>query len=108
MSDNLDFKTSNIVKTEVFCLCPSLLIDTLYSDAKTSDDFSSAMYKYDEETGETEEALEFWLVSNWLAKQLEKHGGCVYDLGDAMIWGRSTSGQAISQDTIIEDIAKEW
>ena len=105
MSDNLDFKASNIVKTEVFCLCPSVLIDALSSD----DGFLSSMSKYDEETGEpTEEPLEFWLVSNWLASQLEKHGGCVHDLGDAMIWGRTTSGQAISQDSIIQDIASQW
>lgn len=51
-----------------------------------------------------QEILEWWLCSDWLLKQLEARGQAVLhsDLGDW--WGRTTSGQAISMDGVIEDI----
>lgn len=98
--NNLDFKARNIVNSDVFCMCPSLLLDALNSD----DGFLSAMF-YSDDDGD-DEPLEFWLVSNWLANKLKEHGGRVYDLGDGNIWGRMTSGQAIYMDSLIRDIAE--
>lgn len=52
------------------------------------------------------EPLEFWIVSDWLAGKLEEHDECVaYDVHGLTIWGRCTSGQAISMDSVIEGIA---
>lgn len=51
------------------------------------------------------EALEYWLVSDWLADELEEQGELVtHDFLGLTIWGRTTSGQAISMDRVICDI----
>ena len=53
----------------------------------------------------TREALEHWIVSDWLADRLEEKGEMILkDFLGLNIWGRSTSGQAISIDNVIEEI----
>ena len=55
------------------------------------------------------EALEHWLVSEWLGKRLQEEGEMVIDFYGLTIWGRTTSGQAIYIDSVIEDIYnKNW
>jgi hypothetical protein len=51
------------------------------------------------------EALEHWIVSDWLGRQLEKRGEMVMEFHGLTIWGRTTSGQQIICDGVIEDIA---
>jgi len=68
----------------------------------------------DSETGECEncfegnqepqEIFEWWLVSSWLGKKLLLEGEPVIDNGYGVWWGRTTTGQAISMDYIIEKI----
>lgn len=54
------------------------------------------------------EALEFWIVSERLANQLEsKHELITKDFYGLTIWGRTCSGQSISMDGIIQDCYKE-
>ncbi len=54
------------------------------------------------------EALEHWIVSGWLAEQLEKRGEMVgRDIFGLTVWGRRTSGQAILIDGVICDIFDE-
>ena len=51
------------------------------------------------------EALEHWIVSDWLANELNAAGEMVNsDIYGLTIWGRRTSGQAISMDAVICDI----
>jgi hypothetical protein len=51
------------------------------------------------------EALEHWIVSDWLADNLEEHGEMIArDLYGMTVWGRVTSGQAIFCDGVIERI----
>jgi hypothetical protein len=53
------------------------------------------------------EALEFWIVSDWLADQLEAKGEMIaQDFLGLTIWGRATSGQAIYCDEVIREIAE--
>ena len=53
----------------------------------------------------TSEALEHWIVSDWLADRLEEKGEMILkDFLGLTIWGRTTSGQAISIDNVIEEI----
>jgi len=56
-----------------------------------------------------EEALEHWIVSSWLADKLEAEGEMIVRgfLG-LTIWGRTTTGMAISHDYVIEKIAQEY
>ena len=51
-----------------------------------------------------------WLISEWLAKRLcLKTGEMVIEFLGLTIWGRTTSGQAIYIDSVIEDIYnKNW
>ncbi|MCZ4270739.1 hypothetical protein [Maritalea porphyrae] len=54
------------------------------------------------------EILEHWIVSNWLAEQLEAKGQRVdNDFAGLTVWARTTSGQAISQDYVIQQIHAE-
>ena len=97
-------KAQNLVKTEVFCSVPSLILDNLLAD----EDFQSAMFSYNEENDEYAEPLEFWFVSSWLGSQLKEVGGIVYDLGTCSVWGRETSGQSIYLDGIMQEVADQY
>ena len=71
------------------------------------DELSEVQVRYDDEYAE--EALEHWLVSDWLANRLREEGEMVVNFMDLTIWGRTTSGQAICIDSVIEDIYnKNW
>lgn len=50
---------------------------------------------------------EHWLVTGWLADKLQARGEVVEEYLGLTIWGRATTGQAISMDYVIQDIAKE-
>lgn len=51
------------------------------------------------------EIFTYWLVSDWLAEELEQEGEAICeDLFGQKIWGRTTFGQSISCDRVIEDI----
>jgi hypothetical protein len=62
----------------------------------------SASYDYE---GETYEPLEYWVVNTEaMERKLTEHG-------EKVLWGiwcRTTSGQAIYMDAVMEEIAKEW
>ena len=58
---------------------------------------------------EPTEALEFWIVSDWLADKLAERGQMTTkDFMGLSIWGRVTSGQAICLDRVIQEIACEF
>jgi hypothetical protein len=53
------------------------------------------------------EVFEHWIVSAWLADKLEAQGEKVErDFAGMTIWARTTTGQAIYADAVIEAIAK--
>lgn len=56
---------------------------------------------------EPAEIFEWWIVSDWLADKLEVHGEPILKSDYGTWWGRTCSGQAISMDSVIEDIYKE-
>jgi len=56
----------------------------------------------DEQT--PQEIFEWWLVSSWFARKLLLAGEPIIDNGYGVWWGRTTTGQAISLDIIIEKI----
>lgn len=68
----------------------------------------------DSETGECEECFErnqtpqkisgWWLVSPWFGKQLLLRGEPVLENDYGIWWGRTTTGQAVSKDYIIQQI----
>ena len=86
----------------------SYLVQELSKDEKYSNDLMEVQVQFNDEDY-PDEALEHWLVSNWLAERLREEGEMVIDFMDLTIWGRTTSGQAIYIDSVIEDIYnKNW
>ena len=53
------------------------------------------------------EVFEHWLVSNWLSKELDKHGEVTVECYGLTIWCRTTTGQAIHCDSVMEQIHQE-
>lgn len=53
------------------------------------------------------ESFEWWAVSDWLAEKLKAHCETVAEYRGLNVWGRTTTGQAISSDYVIEQIYKE-
>lgn len=56
----------------------------------------------------TVEALEHWIVSDYLANRLEENGEMISrDILGLTVWGRTCSGQSISMDGVIGKIAAD-
>jgi len=54
------------------------------------------------------EVYEHWIVSDWLADKLAEHGEKVdKDFAGLTVWARTTTGQGIAQDAVIQDIYQE-
>lgn len=51
------------------------------------------------------EPLEWWAVSAWFGEKLAKRGEFVIHMYGKAYWGRTCSGQGISADGVITDIA---
>lgn len=63
--------------------------------------------EFDELEREVSEVYEWWIVTSWLGQRLREHGEVVLDRLLGWIWGRRTTGQAISLDGVITDICEE-
>jgi len=51
------------------------------------------------------EVFEHWIVSKWLGKKLQERGEKGdFDFCNLVIWARTTTGQAISMDSVIREI----
>lgn len=53
------------------------------------------------------EIYEHWIVTSWLAHKLAEKGETTGELFDFSIWGRCCTGQAISMDSVIIEIASD-
>ena len=54
-----------------------------------------------------DDVLEWWLIDSWLAERLKQQGEVVIEEYGCYWWGRSTSGQAICLDSVIQSICEE-
>tara|TARA_R110002051_G_scaffold287567_3_gene350281 strand:+ start:1196 stop:1540 length:345 start_codon:yes stop_codon:yes gene_type:complete len=90
----------------------SYLVQELSKQEQYMDDLMEVQVNYakaEEHDSHLEEALEHWIISEWLAKRLLEEGEMVIEFLGLTIWGRTTSGQAICIDLVIEDIySKHW
>lgn len=50
------------------------------------------------------EPFEYWFITNYLADKLSEQGEIIYDRFNQPIWGRCTTGQAISLDSVIDEV----
>ena len=61
---------------------------------------------YEENGEETQtDIFEYWIVSPWLADRLAEKNEKIIKALDICFWGRSTTGQAIYLDGVIQEIA---
>ena len=85
-------------------------IDEYLKEAEIDKDFGDDIREYAREQvaqeQEPSEIYEWWLVSDWLLKKLYDLGEPVLNIDSESWWGRTTTGQAISLDYVIEQIYK--
>ena len=99
-----EIKTAQeIVKNDVFSCLTTMVNDMIIEDFLYIGDFS----KYDEETEEYADPLEFWDVSESLMRRLRAKGETVAEELGLNIWFRMTRGQAIYMDYVIQEIAQD-
>ena len=53
------------------------------------------------------EVLEWWLVTPYMAEMLKEKGEVILSDYDCYWWGRTTSGQALYMDGVIQEIAEQ-
>jgi len=99
---------------EVIIYNVSGLIYELRGEDKYMEEVNELSWKVDESFEEDGaeptyiEALQHWIVADWFADELEKRGEIVdKDFLGLTIWGRTTYGQAISLDYVVQDILKD-
>ena len=82
-------------------------LDTSDNQTWACADWQSLCAAFDIEPYESE-VFEHWSVSSWLADKLIAHGEKVdKDFAGMCVWARTTTGQAIASDYVIEQIARE-
>ena len=54
-----------------------------------------------------DEIYEHWVVSDWFARKLAERGEITGDVAGLTVWGRCCTGQSISMDSVVQDIAAE-
>ena len=55
---------------------------------------------------ENSEIMEWWLVTPYMAELLKEKGEVILSDYDCYWWGRTTSGQALYMDGVIQEIAE--
>ena len=58
---------------------------------------------FDEDT----DVLEWWLVTPYMAELLKENGEVIFADYDCYWWGRTTTGQALYMDWVIQEIARQ-
>lgn len=53
------------------------------------------------------EIFEYWAVSDWLGRKLKNKGETVVNLLGLTIFGRATTGQYMTVDSVFREIAKK-
>ena len=51
--------------------------------------------------------MEWWLVTPYMAELLKEKGEVILSDYDCYWWGRTTSGQALCMDGVIQEIAEQ-
>jgi hypothetical protein len=81
-------------------------IENLYiTDEATAQDYGFDTQEAMQEAGEDQQEIyEWWFVSEWFYERLRSVGEPVIDSDYGYLWGRTCTGQAISLDSVIENI----
>ena len=107
-----------IVNDEVLTLCNELVdigfkygIQTRESQFRSSDgieviEFDNSYHEEGEQEGEFKEMMQFFIVSDWLARHLRNNKACVSEFLDFQIWGRCEYGQSLTMDHDLKEVVK--
>ena len=87
-------------------ICRALSKRGMYTHLKEFD-LDNIEWPRDTETGDPVEVFEWWIVSSWLGRKLEAKDELIIKSGNLTIWGRTTTGQSMTIDSVIEDIYDE-
>jgi hypothetical protein len=107
----MSYTTETLVEREILCCISAMLnaISPVAEQIEGYDTFLSLLGHRIDEDDELEEfeVYEHWVVSNWLADKLRAKGEIVEDYLGLTIWGRTTTGQRISLDSVIQEIVDD-
>lgn len=96
-----------LVNREVYCCVTSeleyMLSRVPYNDKNNP--FSKEDYNYI--FTESQEIFEWWAITNWFGEKLKEQGCIVIETWGKSYWGRCTTGQSISLDNCVVEIAKK-
>lgn len=94
---------AKFVDREIIMLASSLVDDLLEKELISYDDYEN----YYDKDDEPQEIFEHWFVTEYLYRKLKELGEPVIDSNYGYIWGRTTTGQSIALDSVIETIASD-
>ena len=60
-----------------------------------------------ENSEELDEVYEWWLVTPYMAELLKEKGEVIFEDYDCCWWGRTTYGQALYMDWVIQEISRQ-
>ena len=60
-----------------------------------------------ENINEMDEVFEWWLVTPYMAELLKENGEVIFEDYDCYWWGRTTTGQALCMDWVIQEISRQ-
>ena len=70
---------------------------------KHDDSIWDSLQNFNEDT----DVLEWWLVTPYMAELLKENGEVIFADYDCYWWGRTTYGQALYMDWVIQEIARQ-
>ncbi len=101
-------KTPAYIATKEVLCCASALIEALADSPLDEALAHKARALHGAGGPDDRDALEHWIVSDWLAEKLARHNEIIdADFAGLAIWGRTATGQAIQYDDVIVAIAEE-
>tara|TARA_R100000664_G_C2724621_1_gene116949 strand:- start:391 stop:1047 length:657 start_codon:yes stop_codon:yes gene_type:complete len=101
----LDRMIERILREDILTNCSYLVSDCL--NERTIEEIRDNEYSILlDEDDYFREPMEYWFVTSWLAVKLDAWEECVTQIGNNHVWSRTTTGQSISLDYVIIQIAK--
>ena len=92
-----------IVNDEVLTLCNELVSKGF--EGSIDGEFIEFDNSIDED-GEVKDMMQFFIVSDWLARHLSINNACVTDFVGFTIWGRGEFGQSLTMDHDLKEVVK--
>lgn len=83
------------------------VVNLFYTDRELKEMGYADVEKARDNGEDYKEIYEWWVVSDWLAEQLEKHGEAMLINDFGKWWGRTCTGQVVYLDSVIEEIYDE-